>query len=133
MPVHIDIDIWRGNDLALIPFAWPDGYAGSTAAQLTVWIEDALLFSAEGGGALIVDLEGRRFLWACTVEQSRQIPFGRIARYEIEDQSAGERTIFFGTVIGLGGSNLDLAAPQPDGQLNFNSPAQSGLQMMGWI
>lgn len=133
MPVHLDIDVWRGNDLALIPFAWPEGYSGSTAAQLTVWIGDQLLFTAEGGGGLLVDIEGRRYLWARSIDQSRQIPFGRIARYEIEDQGGGERTIFFGVVNGLGGLNLDLAAEQPEGALNFNSPAQSGLTMMGWI
>lgn len=132
MPTQQDIEVWRGNDEPIV-FAWPDGYEGSVAVELTVWIADTLLFRVMGGGGLLIDADARRYLWYRTLDESRLIPTGSIARYELEDQSNDEVTLFFGAVTGRGGRNLDLNAAQPDGALTFNAPAQSGLQMMGWI
>lgn len=133
MPVFRDIDVWRGNSLPPIEWAWPEGYAATVNCQLTVWRGAELLFSAEDGGGLIVDAGARRFLWDRTVAQSRLIPPGREARYEIEDKNGGETTIFAGTVNGLGGLNLDDADPEATGRLDFTNPYNSGHELDGWI
>ncbi len=133
MPVLVDIDVWRGNSLPPIAWDWPDGYAATVACQMTVWVAGELLFVVEGGGGLVIDAGRRRFLWDRTIEQSRAIPFGRIARYEIEDRNGSETTIFYGGINGLGGLNLDADAPEATGQLDFSNPYNSGLELDGWI
>ncbi len=133
MPIPVDIDIWRGNDLPVVTWAWPDGYAATAACQLTIWHGDQVLLVAEGGGGLVVDTIGRRFIWARTLAESRLIPKGRVAEYEIEDRNGGETTIFYGTINGLGGLNLDNDEPQALGQLDFSNPCNSGIELDGWL
>lgn len=133
MPATIDVDVWRGNSLPPIEWAWPEGYAATVNCQLSVWVGGELLFSAQDGGGLVIDTGGRRFLWDRTLEQSRAIPLGRLARYEIEDRNGGETTIFCGVMVGLGGLNLDTDAPAATGQLDFTNPYNSGHELDGWI
>lgn len=132
MPILQDIEVWRGNDVPSVEWRWPAGYVASLDCQLTIWIGETLLLSAMTGGALIADSVERRFLWARTLQQSRLIPFGRVANYELEDKGDGERTIFAGLVNGRGGLNLDGGGGAP-GQLDFSDPANSGLLMLGWF
>lgn len=131
MRSQIDVIVWRGNSTP-IEFLWPDGYAPSASVALTVWAGREQLLSALSGGGLVVDAPARRYLWDITVEQSRLIPLGKIAQYEIEDRSGIETTILFGWTIGQGGANDDGASPVSDGSLDFSNPQNSGLQLLGW-
>jgi hypothetical protein len=112
---------------------WPDGYAASVDCQLTIWDGETLIVQAEGGGAMVIDADNRRFLWNRTLAESRLVPLGRVALYELEDRLGGETTIFAGTVIGLGGLNLDNDEPQATGVLDFSNPYNSGNLLLGWI
>ncbi|SHF06088.1 hypothetical protein SAMN02745157_1543 [Kaistia soli DSM 19436] len=133
LPTLQDIDVWRGNNLPPIEWPWPDGYVATVDCQLTIWSGAELLIVADGGGSLIVDTVARKFIWSRTLAESRMIPFGRIAQYEIEDRDGGETTIFYGAVNGLGGLNLDSDEPQATGQLDFSSPYNSGNLLLGWV
>ncbi|HWJ72420.1 MAG TPA: hypothetical protein VNX29_04560 [Kaistia sp.] len=134
MPIPFDVSIWRGNDRPDAIWAWPDGYTATTNCQLTIWVRESLVLVAQGGAALIVDTVGRRFIWRRTVAESRLIPEGRVAQYEIEDHRGGEETIFYGTITGLGGLNLDEDEPDGSpGQLDFSTPLNSALELDGWL
>lgn len=134
MPVLRDIEIWRGNDRPAIVWPWPEGYTASATCRLTIWFKDAVLIdAASGGGAFEIDATARRFVWSRTVAESRMIPLGRGAAYEIEDQGSGEETIFAGVVAGLGGLNLDRDPPPPGGALDFALAQNSDQEPEGWI
>ena len=132
MPIYRDIEVWRGSSLPPVAWDWPQGYAGSIDCQLTVWVGATLLLTASGG-RLVADAGGRRTLWDLTSADSRMIPLGRIARYEIEERHGGERTIWAGTVIGLGGDNLDGPDPAPTGMLDYGNPYDSAIDLDGWM
>ena len=133
MAIHVDIDIWRGNSLPPTAWAWPDNYPGTADCQLSVWIGTDLLMLVESGAGLVIDRFERRFVWERTAAQSHLIPLGRIARYELEDRVGGETTIFYGTVVGLGGLNLDSGTTDPGGRLDFSYATNSGQELDGWI
>lgn len=134
MPSRIDIDVWRGNSRPAITWPLPADYTlGSTEFALTIYAGDELLLSAGIGSGLYFDLAARSVIWDRSVADSRLIPLGRIARYELEDMGFGEQTVFHGSVVGLGGDNIDGPPAMPDGSLNFLSPYNSGLQLLGWI
>lgn len=133
MPTIVDVDIWRGNSLPPVEWPWPDGYAGTALCQLTVWVGDELIFSVDSGEGITIDPTGRRFIWERTVAQSREIPLGRIAQYELEDRAGGERTLFAGVLVGLGGLNLDDGTAQPGGSLDFSYTGNTDQELDGWI
>ncbi|HWJ72605.1 MAG TPA: hypothetical protein VNX29_05490 [Kaistia sp.] len=133
MPTLVDIDVWRGNNLPPTFWPWADGYLGTADCQLTVWVGDEELFSAVNGDGLTIDPYGRQFIWERTLDQSRVIPLGRIARYELEDRAGGEATLFYGAVVGLGGLNLDGTQAGAEGALDFSLSANSGQDLDGWI
>lgn len=135
MPIRRDVDIWRGNSLPVQRWAFPDGYEPALAEiQLTVWVGSDMLFEVSTGNGLAVDHEARVILWAITVAQSRLIPFGRFANYELEDRNGtDELTLYAGRMNGLGGSNTDTGTVEVDNSLDFSISANSGNQLLGWI
>ncbi|MCX5478442.1 hypothetical protein OSH08_05470 [Kaistia geumhonensis] len=128
-----DISVWRGNSLPPIEWTWADGYAGTAQCQLTVWRRGKRLFTVDSGAGLTIDPYGRRFIWEPTVDQSRQLPLGRLCDYELEDRVGGEQTLFAGAVIGIGGLNLDDGATQPGGSLDFSYTGNTDQELDGWI
>ncbi|MHB2205059.1 hypothetical protein [Methylobacterium sp. CM6257] len=60
------------------------------------------------GGGLSYDVDAGRLLWVRTLAESRLIPLGRVAQYEIERRIASNQsTILSGFVIGEGSISDD--------------------------
>lgn len=108
-----DFEVWRGNSYRVIGWNFPFDLTGSEIVLTIKWRKWSLVKSTSDGGLLIEDtvLEGESapvVYFEPTIEESRQIPPGRLADYEVERRIDGEeRTYVTGKVIGKGGGNND--------------------------
>lgn len=132
MPVQQDIEVWRGNSRPVVILPFPDGYVPAPGAtyQMVVSIgTTAILVS----GVVLVDAIARQFRWPLSTSDSRLIPLGTVASYELEERSRyGEETVLSGFVIGAGGANFDVPLPVGS-RLNWTDPGNRQWRMMGWI
>lgn len=134
MPVRNDKVIWRGNTAPPLEWTIPDGVPilGSSFV-LTIGTDAGVLIAKETtNGTLLFDSENRRLAWTYTAAESRLIPEGQIAQFEIERHSDGAKiTEIYGFVSGLGGLNADA---EPAGfSLDPSKTDMSSQMMMGWI
>lgn len=137
MPLRVDMSIWRGNNAPALIWTLPEAVpiAGS-AFFLTIGAAGTLLIVKDtASGTLILNPSLRQLRWDYTTAESRQIPAGQIAEYEIERRNAGiEITELHGFMTGLGGLNTDEAEAEGDASsLDFSDPDNSALQLLGWI
>jgi hypothetical protein len=111
MPASKDISIWRGNTETFPVEVKARAGATIVAVNLT---GSTLQFRAQwDGGSLIKDLDitdaalGLAEL-RLTASETRSIPQGSAARYEIERRVGSEqKTILYGRLVASGGLNLD--------------------------
>ena len=108
------IRIWRG---ATRPVAWrlKDGdgnlfdLTGSTF-QLSIAAAGVVLITKNSSNAdgLAIDVPGATVTWTPSLAESRLIPLGRVASYELERRiGAAQEIVAWGSVEGLGGINAD--------------------------
>jgi predicted pyridoxine 5'-phosphate oxidase superfamily flavin-nucleotide-binding protein len=112
-----DLSIWRGNNP---PIAWRFRNADQTLFDVSgsrfvmdISIRSVSRFrkDTDVNDNFVVDAAASTLTWAITVAESRLIPEGRIADYEIERWIGNEQlTLISGKLIGLGGKNFDVAA-----------------------
>lgn len=138
MPIRTDISLWRGNNAPPLVWSLPEGVPTTGSVfVLTISIDDDTRITRDtAAGTLELDLPHSELRWAFTTAESRQIPLGEVAGYEIERRTDGvEITEFYGTVTGLGGLNGDTTpgGDDPVGGLDFSSADNSSLQLLGWI
>ncbi|MBZ9937351.1 hypothetical protein LB518_13685 [Mesorhizobium sp. BR1-1-16] len=135
MPLRVDLSIWRGNNGPALIWTLPDEVPlADSAFFLTVAAAGTLLLARDTtSGTLVLDAEARQLRLDYTTAESRLIPPGQIAEYEIERRNAGlEITELYGFLAGLGGLNADEDASNGV-QLDFSNPDNSNLQLLGWI
>ncbi|HWJ76441.1 MAG TPA: hypothetical protein VNX29_25020 [Kaistia sp.] len=135
MPLRVDLSIWRGNNAPALIWTLPDEIPITGAAFfLTVAAAGTLLLARDTtSGTLALDAVTRQLRLDYTTAESRLIPAGQIAEYEIERRNAGlEITELYGFMTGLGGLNTD-ASPGEGSSLDFSNADNSNLQLMGWI
>jgi hypothetical protein len=108
------IRIWRG---ATRPVAWRlqtgDGnlfdLTGSTF-RLSVAAAGVVLIAkdSEASDGLVIDVSQATVTWTPSLVESRLIPLGRLASYELERRIGDDQEIVaWGQVEGLGGINAD--------------------------
>ena len=108
------IRIWRG---ATRPVGWrlKDGdgnlfdLTGSTF-QLSIAAAGIVLIakSSDAADGLAIDVPGATVTWTPTLAESRLIPLGRVASYELERRiGTAQEIVAWGLVEGLGGINAD--------------------------
>jgi len=128
------MSIWRGNSAPPLVWALPDDIpiTGSDFF-LTIGVSGSVLLSRDtASGTLTLNSALRQLEWDYSAAESRLIPEGQIARYEIERHAGSvEITEIYGPLTGLGGLNPD-ASPGMPAELDFSNPDNSGQQMMGW-
>ncbi len=135
MPLHVDMSIWRGNNAPALTWTLPDTVPLTDSDFfLTIGVAGTLLLTKDtGSGTLVLNPATRALTFSYTTAESRQIPEGQIAEYEIERHTDGvEITEIYGFMTGLGGLNTD-EAPGTGSALDFSAPENSNLQLMGWI
>lgn len=134
MPIRHDISLWRGNSAPALLWTLPEDSPDGADYFLTVEAGGRLVLCADTpAGSLIRDAEAGTLSWIPNPAQSRLVPEGRVARYEIEQRRLGaETTIFFGTLTGIGGANFD-AAPLHPAALDASDPDNSSLLLSGWF
>lgn len=118
MPGNLNLTIWKGNsysqplrlstrdgDNDLVPV----GLAGSELVFVAAWRGGTLRKStADEDGFSITDAANGRVLLSLTKVETRALPPGRTATYEIERRTGGEQTtILYGDIITTGGTNDD--------------------------
>ena len=136
MPVRDDKSIWRGNNAPALVWIIPDGVPISGSAFfLTIGTNGTVLIAKDTtSGTLLLDPDTRRLEWDYSTAESRLIPEGQIAEFEIERRSGGvEITELYGFMTGLGGLNTDAGASTGGPSLDFSNPDNSNQLMMGWI
>lgn len=109
-----DFEVWRGNAYRAIGWNFPFDLTGSAIVLTIKWRNWSLIKSTADGGLVTenTEVEGATVpvvYWTPTLEETRQIPLGRVADYEVERRVPGgeERTYVKGKVIGMGGKNND--------------------------
>ena len=135
MPIRADMSIWRGNNAPPLVWTIPEGVPiTGSAFYLTIGASGALLVAKDTvSGSLVLNSSLRELRWTYSTAESRLIPAGQIAEYEIERRADGiEITELYGFMTGLGGLNTD-ASPAEGSSLDFSNPDNSNLQLMGWI
>lgn len=119
-----DITVWRGANAP--PVIWellrtdiPDDQAAvsddifdltGSVVWLTVFLADEQLIAlnTDDDATLTFDITTGRVSWSPTLDESRLVPRGRKADYELERRMAGaQEPLAAGFVIALGGHNLD--------------------------
>jgi hypothetical protein len=107
-----DFEIRRGNNT---PVTWEfvdaqgaaQDLAGATFVLTVAW-RGALIVKDSSDPGLEVRAETGEVVWTPSLSESRMIPVGRVARYELEWRSGGkQRTWASGTVTGVGGLGGD--------------------------
>lgn len=135
MPLRVDMSIWRGNNAPALIWTLPDEVP-LTGSQffLTIGAAGSLLIAKDtAAGTLILNPSLRQLRFDYSTAESRLIPAGQIAEYEIERRDAGiEITELYGFMTGLGGLNTD-EAEGATSALDFSNPDNSSLQLLGWI
>lgn len=117
LPANYDFTIVRGTsgptqgltvyfaDSSLAPITFDD-------ARLSIWQKDTLLMrlsTLEGTqGFTVTDVGSAQVTWAPTVAQTRQIPLGSKATYELELRINSAEVVYMqGGISGIGGLNDD--------------------------
>lgn len=112
MPTKSDLTIWRGNNSPPVVWQYPAGFdlTGSEIVLTVTANGAAILDLRSANSELDIDIGARTVTWPITVAQSRLIPLGSFARYELERRvpAGEERTYCYGTVTGKGGDNSDV-------------------------
>jgi hypothetical protein len=114
-PARVDFDLWRGNNVP--PLTWgmeddgggPVPFAGSVFS-LRVSVRGATVLSkrSDAGDGLLADPATSELTWTPTLAESRLVPAGRRATYEIERHIGGsQETWVVGSITGKGGFNDD--------------------------
>lgn len=77
--------------------------------RLSVYDGDTLLFRKSlGDGIEVTDSGQSEVTWTPTVAESRSIPLGPVAKYELEVRDGSSQRVFLtGTITGSGGLNDD--------------------------
>ncbi len=135
MPLRVDKSIWRGNNAPALTWTLPDEVPiTGSSFFLTIGAAGSLLLAKDTvSGTLLLNPTTRELRFSYTTAESRLIPAGQIAEYEIERRNAGvEITELYGFMSGLGGLNTDEAAGEGS-LLDFSNPDNSNLQLLGWI
>ena len=129
------MSIWRGNNAPALTWTLPEGVPISGSSFfLTIGAAGSLLLAKDtASGTLLLNPATRELRFGYTTAESRLIPPGQIAEYEIERRNAGtEITELYGFMSGLGGLNADEDAGAGS-LLDFSNPDNSNLQLLGWI
>ena len=134
MPIRQDLALWRGNNAPGLVWTLPAGAPPGAGYVLTIAAGGRIIATADSmAGSLVLDAGAGTLAWSPGLAESRAVPAGRIATYEIEQRAEGaETTIIFGTLAGLGGLNLDAVATWPT-SLDGSEPDNSPLLLLGWL
>ena len=134
MPIRQDLALWRGNNAPALVWTLPDDAPAGAGYFLTVEAGGRIIASADTAAAsLVLDAGAGTLSWAPSLAESRAVPPGRIATYEIEQRlDGGETTVLFGALTGLGGINAD-AGPTVPTALDAADPDNSPLLLLGWL
>lgn len=108
MPGQYNLDVWKGNTLS-VTFGFktddttPLDLTGSTLDFRAIWaggeIRKNLTVATPANGEAVL---------ALTVEETRELPDGAIAKYEIERRIGGaQTTLVYGTIVATGWANAD--------------------------
>ena len=116
MTASYDFEIERGSTVPPVQFRLPlDGAGSEWRLKLRFPDDQFLALSTEAGTLtaenVIVDGVTKTLLtWPRTLEQSRQIPLGKVTAYELEqiEPSGGQRVWLDGYISGVGGLNDDV-------------------------
>lgn len=111
-----DIEIIRGNNYP--PAMWqflisddPDelpDLTGSIFKLEVIWPGGSILRSSDANPELAVDVANSILTWNYTAQQSRSLPLGMVARYEIERWTAGsQQSLIAGYFVASEGANPD--------------------------
>ncbi|MCX5514251.1 hypothetical protein C3941_24020 [Kaistia algarum] len=135
MPIRTDISLWRGNNAPDLIWTLPDTIPSGASYSLTVAAGGQILFSRETpSGSLGLDTEAKELRWTPTLAESRLVPAGRVATYEIEQRVGDiETTLVFGSITGLGGGNSDAGSPAGATMLDAADPDNIPLFLLGWL
>ena len=108
------IRIWRG---ATRPVGWrfKDGDGNlfdltGSSCRLSIAAAGVVLIAknSESTDGLAIDVPGATVTWTPTLAESRLIPLGRVASYELERRiGSAQEILAWGPVEGLGGVNAD--------------------------
>lgn len=107
------IRIWRG---ATRPVGWrlKDGNGDlfdltGSSFQLSIAAAGVVLIAKNSDAdGLAIDISGATVTWTPSLAESRLIPLGRVASYELERRiGATQEIVAWGSVEGLGGINAD--------------------------
>lgn len=111
MPTRAPIRVWRGNNAPPIVWSFPETFdlTGSSFV-LTIAVGDAVVLTAKSAdGDITIDTETGYVSWPYSLADSRLIPIGRDAQYELERRVGSEqRTMAYGVCEGIGGINSDV-------------------------
>lgn len=115
MPASYNMPIWRGNNS---PVAWrfknADGslfdLTGSRLILTIFWRgQRKITKDSSVDAAFVVDLVTSIATWTPTVAETRSIPLGSLAEYELERWiGAEQKTLVAGNVMAQGGKNIDV-------------------------
>lgn len=117
LPANYDFTIVRGTsganqgfvayiaDSSLVPLSFDD-------ARLSIWNKDELIMrlsTLDGTqGFTVTDVGSSQVTWAPSPAQSRQIPLGSKATYELEVRANSTEVVYLqGGITGIGGLNDD--------------------------
>jgi hypothetical protein len=118
-PAVDDFVLWRGNNAPPRLWEMADDEGAfpllGSVFVLTVAVRGVPLFEKRSdvpGSGLVVDVAGSTVTWTPSAAESRQIPTGRLATYELERRiGAGadeeQETWIVGAITGRGGLNDD--------------------------
>jgi hypothetical protein len=109
-----DFMIWRGNSYAMARWQFlqdaetPLDLTGSEMVMRATWSGGSVRLTTASAANLVMDAEEGTLTWTPSITESRSIPEGRVAKYEIERRIGGEqRTLVQGYFVGVGGVNDD--------------------------
>lgn len=109
MATVLDFSLHRGTNEPVVEWAFPPSFDVDEEWELSVsWRGGSLRASSEDGG-LVVDLSERLVRWAYAAADTRLLPLGRVATYELERRTdaGGERVYAEGHITVAGGLNRD--------------------------
>jgi hypothetical protein len=107
------ISIWRGTTR---PIGWRFKDAAGALFDITgstfllsISARGAVIITKTSGEAgFVMDVPASTVTWTPTVDESRLIPEGAIASYELERRiSGGQEILVSGPIEGMGGINAD--------------------------
>jgi hypothetical protein len=115
MPASYDLPLWRGNNpQQVFRFRDAEGLFVLTDERfiLTVTYRGALILkkdTATSGSSFAIDTDASTLTWSPTVDETRMLPLGRVAKWELEKWKDGVQvTLLAGALIVSGGDNVDV-------------------------